>query len=53
MKAKELLYGKGQGGKGRGMMQEVNLPTTPPKDKKPAEQPYKMGTTTAKASWRK
>lgn len=46
---KELLYGKGQGGKGRGLMQEVDLPTRVEKK----DQPYQMKTTTAKASWRK
>ena len=44
-----LLYGKGQGGKGRGMMQEV--PTGKPK-KKEDEQPFTAGITTSKASWK-
>jgi len=42
-----LLYGKGQGGKGRGLIQEA------PVGKKKKEEPFKMSTTTAKASWRR
>ena len=44
-----LLYGKGQGGRGRGIALEAPVG----KKKKKDEQPYKMSTTTAKASWRK
>ena len=42
-----LLYGKGQAGKGAGLIQEA------PTGKKKNEQPFKMGTTTAKASWKR
>tara|TARA_Y100000310_G_C20658590_1_gene803393 strand:+ start:444 stop:746 length:303 start_codon:yes stop_codon:yes gene_type:complete len=49
IKLNPLLYGKGQGGKGRGLMQEV--PTGKPK-KKEDEQPFTARTTTAKASWK-
>jgi hypothetical protein len=46
LKKERIVYGQG---KSKGMMDEVDLPTTPPKK----DEPYQMKTTTAKASWRK
>jgi hypothetical protein len=50
MKPKALLYGKG---KSKGLLEEVDISNKVDNDKPKKSQPYKMGTTTAKASWRK